>query len=170
MFGQAGAGADETSAAVSLARELKSRSAKSSSRGGTGHTFPPLSAFSRRALEGGTPSSGLRGKGGEGEPTGRGAVGDSGGGGRAGGGGRGGDGCTSPKGQGHKISKEKKGPLRICLTGVRLEGGAGEGEEDDGRWDPRRYTSRPDEWLRPPCNRIQRRWDDENKVNESVCV
>ena len=91
---------------------------------------------------------------------------------QAGGGGRGPgeEGHKSPKGEGNITSEKKQGPLRICLAGVGLEGGAGEGEEGDGRWDPRRYTSRPDDWLRPPCSKINRRWDDKARVNKIVCV
>lgn len=88
---------------------------------------------------------------------------------RAGGGGGGGGegGCTSPKHKENRIgNNKKKGPLRICLTGVTLEGGGGESEEGDGRWDPRRYTSRPDEWLRPPGSKKNQRWDDKAKVNK----
>lgn len=169
LLNQAGAAAGEMSAAVSLARELKAWSAKSSSRGGTagtGHIFPPLSAFCQHALEREPLCHKPGANSAKGKPTGDGTVGKSRDSRLTGGGDADRGEYTSPKDKGNKTVK-KKGSHRICLTEVTLDGGAG--KDGDGRWDPRRYTSRPDEWLRPPCSIIKQRWDDNAKVNKE-CV
>ncbi|CAM9455425.1 unnamed protein product, partial [Sphacelaria rigidula] len=57
----------------------------------------------------------------------------------------------------------KRGPKRISLDGLALEGGAKDADGDSG-WDPRRYVGRPEEWFRPPGTVMKRRWDDDKKV------
>lgn len=157
LLGQAGAAANEILAAVSLARELKSRqdvSGGGGSRGGdNGHDmFSPLSPFSRRGLLTGsrrTPNSkeGSRGSSG----TSRGTASRRGG-------------RPGTRDEGSWETKKKKRPLRISLQGLEFEGSAG-GTGKGSAWDPSRYTSRPGEWIRPPPSVIKQRWDDNTKVS-----
>lgn len=65
-------------------------------------------------------------------------------------------------------TRKKKGPLRISLGGLTLEGGRtnGTGGDDADGWDPRKHTSRPEEWFKPQPSVVKRRWDDEAKVHE----
>lgn len=150
LLGQAGAETDETLAAVSLARELRPRQDVGGG-GDHGHDmFSPLSPFSRQSLLTGsrrTPNSKERS---------RGSRAMSGGTGMRGGG---------QPGPGEE-TKVKTGPLRISLGGLGFEGGAG-GTRKGSAWDPSRYTSRPEEWIRPPPSVIKRRWDDNAKVSGS---
>lgn len=165
LLGDAGAAAGETLAAVSLAREVRSRqdvdvSGVGGGRGdsGTHGMFSPLSPFSRQGLLAGsrrrTPNSkeGSRGSGGTSRGTAsRGTA--------SRGGGRPGTGDET---------KKKRGPLRISLEGLGFEGRAGGGAGKGGGWDPSRYTSRPEEWMRPPPSVIKQRWDDNAKVSCSI--
>lgn len=172
LFSQAGSGASETLAAVSIASEIKPKRDVGGCGNGSGDDlFSPLSPFSRRCLarSRGAPISsqgswrsrrregldgcvsdesvGQDGSRGSGRVTSRSN-------GRPGtrGGGRSGE------------AKKKKGPLRISIQGLELPGKAEGTKQGNGRWDPSRYTSRPEEWIRPPPSVIKQRWDDSAKV------
>ncbi|CAM9409047.1 unnamed protein product, partial [Ectocarpus sp. 12 AP-2014] len=172
LFSQAGSGASETLAAVSVAREIKSKR----DVGGCGNSsgddlFSPLSPFSRRCLarSRGAPISTQR------SPRSRRREGL--------------DGCVSEarvrqdgsRGSGRDTSrsngrpgtrgrgrpweaKKKKGPLRISMQGLELPNRAAGMEQGNDRWDPSRYTSRPEEWIRPPPSVIKQRWNDSAKA------
>eukprot|EP00903_Cladosiphon_okamuranus_P009171 g8759.t1 len=153
LLGEAGAAGDQIVAAVSLARELKPKQDASGGGGGGdgGHDmFSPLSPFSRQRLLAGprrTPTfkEGSRG-GSSSRATSRGSRRD----------GRPGTGDET---------KKRKGPLRISLDGLGFEGGPETGGTGKGgAWDPGRYTSRPEEWIRPPPSVRKQRWDDKTKA------
>lgn len=164
LLGQAGAAAGEIFAAVYLARELKSKQGDVSGGGGGGggdschDVFSPLSPFSRQGLLAGSPSrrtpntsskEGSRGSGGF--TSSRGAASRRGG----------------RPGTGDETRK-KRAPPRISLGGLGFEGSAGGAEAGAGAggpWDPTRYTSRPEEWSRPPPSVIKQRWDDNTKAS-----
>ncbi|CAM9534222.1 unnamed protein product [Ectocarpus sp. 13 AM-2016] len=50
------------------------------------------------------------------------------------------------------------------MQGLELPSRAAGMEQGNGRWDPSRYTSRPEEWIRPPPSVIKQRWDDSAKA------
>lgn len=151
LLGEAGAAAGQVQAAVSLARELEPKQDVSSGGGDDGHdTFAPLSPFSRQGLLAGsrrrTPNS-KEGSRGSGRATSRGSR-------------RGGRPGTGDE------TKKRKGPLRMSVDGLGFEGGPGAGGAGNGSaWDPSRYTSRPEKWIRPPPSVIKQRWDDNAKVS-----
>ena len=147
LLGEAGAAAGEILAAAALARELKSKQDVS---GGGYDTFTPLSAFSRQGLVAGSRRT-LTSKEGS-RASSRGAVSR----------------CGGRPGAGDETTKKKKGPPRISLDGLGFEGGHGGGSGKGGAWDPGRYTSRPEEWIRPPPSVIKQRWDDNKKVRAGV--
>lgn len=65
-------------------------------------------------------------------------------------------------------SLRKKGPTTIDLVEVGSDRVGAKDVESDSRWDPRRYTSRPEEWFRPLETLVKRRWDNEVKVRRSI--
>ncbi|CAM9412521.1 unnamed protein product, partial [Ectocarpus sp. 8 AP-2014] len=172
LFSQAGSGASETLAAVSIASEIKPKRDVGGCGNGSGEDlFSPLSPFSRRCLarSRGAPISTQR------SPRSRRREGL--------------DGCVSDesvrqdgsRGSGRVTSrsngrpgtrgvgrsgeaKKKKGLLRISMQGLELPSRAAGMEQGNGRWDPSRYTSRPEEWIRPPPSVIKQRWDDSAKA------
>ncbi|CAM9092452.1 unnamed protein product, partial [Ectocarpus fasciculatus] len=172
LFGQAGSGASETFAAVSIASEIKPKRDVGGCGNGSGDDlFSPLSPFSRRYLatsreatisrQGSRRSRRREGPNGcESDESTR--QGRSRGSGRvasrsneqpgARGGGKSGE------------AKNKKRQLRISIQGLELPGKAAGMEQGNGRWDPSRYTSRPEEWIRPPPSVIKQRWDDSAKA------
>lgn len=172
LFSEVGAGVDETLAAVSLAREIKPKTGNGGDDGPCHDLFSPLSPFARRGLAGSrrSPNSkerprGSRGRGGtvggvsdergrRGESRGT-SRGTSRGSGRPWTGGEGGPSET----------RRTKGPPRISINGLGFEGGTRGTGKGDERWDPSRYTSRPEEWIRPPPSVIKRRWDLNAKVS-----
>lgn len=60
--------------------------------------------------------------------------------------------------------KKKKKALRVSLRGLGSGGSAQGADQGSGKWDPSRYTTRPEEWIRPPPSVIKRRWDESAKV------
>lgn len=156
LFKEVGAGVGEALAAVFLARELTSPPTGSSQRGGspsTSQLFLPLWSFSRQTSAGktrdGNESGSLDGTGVRGDES-----------------------KVSCRGRGVTVSggdqvpfKEKpKDPRKISLTGLTLEGGKGCKQAGAEGWDPRRYTSSPENWLKPSRTIVKRRWDDKAKV------
>ena len=170
LLGEAGAGADEALAAVSLARELRS-SESVGGDGGSGGSggrdfFSPLSPFSRRGLLAGSRNSpdskgGSRGgsrRGGQRGDSSRGTSRDAAS--------RGSGRLGAREGGGSWETRRKKRPLRISLGGLECERVVGETLEG-GDFDPSRYTSQPEEWKRPPPSVIKKRWDNNAKVRVS---
>lgn len=176
LLHEVGVGNGETLAALSLARELKFSSEGSPGGVGTdsksGHIFSPLPSFTRRGLTG-APGDTASGKQ-------RGIESDGGAGGscmidlddhparentaRACGRGRGG--VENPGALAiSTVSPKRTRPRKICLEGLGLESGdAAKGTGGRG-WDPKEYTSRPEEWMKPPVTVVKRRWDHEAKVH-----
>ncbi|CAM9169018.1 unnamed protein product, partial [Hapterophycus canaliculatus] len=158
LLHQAGAGVDESLAAISLAREIKRRHDISGGSDGSDRgLFSPLSPFSRRGLAGSrrTPDSKEASHrntrcGGRDANTGTTSRGKT----RSGT--AGGEGLLEPK--------QKITPLRISLGGLESGSTAPGTEKGDGKWDPSRYTTRPEEWIRPPPSVIKRRWDESAKA------
>lgn len=158
LFSEVGAGVDETLAAVSLACEMRPKTGNGGDDGLCHDLFSPLSPFARRGLAGSrrSPNSKEGPRRSDSRGTSRGTIrGTSRGSGRpwTGGGG------------GASETRRKKGPPRISVNGLGFEGGVGGTGKWNGRWDPSRYTSRPEEWIRPPPSVIKRRWDSNAKVS-----
>ncbi len=168
LLGEAGAGADETRAAVSLARELRSSQGMDGDGGGGGggggqDIFSPLSTFSRRGLLAGprgSPDSRGGARGGQGGESSRGSS--------RGTASRGSGRPGTRGGMGSRETRRKKRPLRISLGGLECEGGGVGGRVEGGEFDPSRYTSRPEEWRRPPPSVIKKRWDSKAKASSRV--
>ncbi|CAM9554693.1 unnamed protein product [Scytosiphon promiscuus] len=158
LLRHAGAGADESAAASSLAREIKQRHDISGGNDGNDRElFSPLSPFSRWGLAGSRrtpdiqeafPSSGRCGSGGiTSTGTSRGSA-------RPG----------TTEGKEFSELKKKKAPLRISLEGLGSGGGTPGAVHVGENWDPSRYTTRPEEWRRPPPSVIKRQWDQSTKT------
>lgn len=158
VLGEAGADKGVILGAVALARELKALS----SAGSEGYGYPPSSSPTpscmHRSPTGTSDGLRKRRKPPDVESTGDGGV------------------CVihkdvekfnpSLEGKvGSSTPRKKKGPTRISLGELGLSGAGAKEVESDGRWDPRRYTSRPEEWFRPLDTMVKKRWDNKAKVH-----
>lgn len=193
LLRETGTSQGEIYAAVSIVREINPASSPPRTRGvcagnnggyviaasGARALFSPLPSSTRKGLVMGRTTRGGFGDGDEGSrDTGTNIAGSFGGNNVGGeksivavgetlkwGGTKSRDGTrTSP----HSDGRRKAQMMRVDNLG--LGGGPVANEGTGDGWEPRRYTSNPAEWMKPPPSVIHRRWDDETKVMQRTSV
>lgn len=141
LLGDAGAGTDETLAAVTLIQELRGQPPRQSSGG----SRSPSAPASRETPAGtGEASKGASSQASTVRPV---------------------RGRSGPSPGVRASSRGKRSPPRISVGGLGLGGVPDERENlGKGGWDPRRYVSRSEASFKPCRSLVKRRWDDATKV------